>query len=66
MEELDPKIEELEKKMDALQRSIDKLRKIFLWTLIISVAIIVLPLIGLLFVIPKFLSSYSSIFNLLK
>jgi hypothetical protein len=61
MDQLDPKIEILEKKMDDLKRSIDGLKKVFLWTLIISVALFILPLIGLLFVIPQFLSSYGSI-----
>lgn len=61
MDQLDPKIEILEKKMDDLKRSIDGLKKVFLWTLIISIALFILPLIGLLFVIPQFLSSYGSI-----
>ncbi len=34
-----------------------------MWTGIITLALIVLPLIGLLFMIPTFLSSYSSILN---
>ena len=53
------KTEELEKKIDKLQRSIDRLNKIFLWTFIITVAFFVLPLIGLIFVIPQFLSGLS-------
>ncbi|MEK7553184.1 MAG: hypothetical protein AAB504_00620 [Patescibacteria group bacterium] len=53
------KAEELEKKIDKLQRSIDRLNKIFFWTLIITVAFFVLPLIGLIFVIPQFLSGLS-------
>ncbi len=66
MDQLDQKIEELEKKIDKLQRSIDKLRKVFLWTLILSIALIILPLIGLLFVIPQFLSSYNNVFQILQ
>jgi len=61
MDQLDQKIEALEKKMDELQRSIDKLRKIFLWIIIITAALFILPLIGLLFVLPQFLSNYSSV-----
>jgi len=61
MDQLDPKIEILEKKMDDLKHAIDGLKKVFLWTLIISVALFILPLIGLLFVIPQFLSGYSNI-----
>jgi len=55
------KTEELEKKIDKLQRSIDRLNKIFLWTIIITVILFVLPLIGLVFVIPQFLSVYGGL-----
>jgi len=40
--------------------STEKTRKYFMWTLIISVAVVVLPAIGLMFVIPSFLSSYTT------
>lgn len=59
--------EEIKKRLDAqdelLQKiyiSSEKMRKYFLWTLIITLALFVLPLIGLIFVIPKFLSIYTS------
>ncbi|KKQ24004.1 hypothetical protein A2108_00600 [Candidatus Wolfebacteria bacterium GWA1_42_9] len=62
MDQLDPKtIEILEEKINKLQHSIDRINKIFLWTLIIAVVLFVLPFIGLLFVIPQFLSSYSGL-----
>jgi len=54
-------IEILEEKIDKLQRSIDKLIKIFFWTLIITIALFVLPLIGLLFMIPQFISIYTNL-----
>ncbi len=60
MDQLDQKITELEKKIDQLQNSIDKLRRVFMWTLIITIVLFVLPLIGLVFVIPQFLSTYTS------
>ena len=50
------KNEELEKKIEKLQQSIDRLNKIFFWTLIITVVLFVLPLLGLLFAIPQFLA----------
>lgn len=40
--------------------SVEKTRKYFLWTLVISIVVIVLPLIGLMFEIPSFLSLYNS------
>ena len=52
------KIEELDKKIDAIYKSVEKTRKYFLWTMIISVALFVLPLIGLMFAIPSFLQNY--------
>lgn len=50
---------ELEKKIDAIYISVEKTRKYFLWTMIITVALVVLPLIGLVFAIPAFIASYS-------
>ena len=55
------KLEEQNKKIDGIYKSVEKTRKYFLWTLIISIVVVVLPLIGLLFVIPQFLSLYSSL-----
>lgn len=56
----------LEQKIDNLQRSIDRLSKIFKWTLIITAILFVLPLIGLLFVIPQFMSGIAGYGDLLK
>ncbi|MFA6354387.1 MAG: hypothetical protein WCX12_01730 [Candidatus Paceibacterota bacterium] len=56
-ENLEEKINSLDKKIDAIYKSVEKTRKYFLWTLIITLALIVLPLIGLIFVIPAFLNT---------
>jgi hypothetical protein len=48
----------LEAKVDAIYVSTEKTRKYFLWTMYITVALVVLPLIGLVFAIPAFLNSY--------
>ena len=61
MEPLENKILELEKKVDEMSLVVKKLYKIFLWTVILTVATLVLPLIGLVFAIPKFLATYSSL-----
>jgi hypothetical protein len=58
------KIEALEKKIDAIYVSVEKTRKYMMWTAIITIAVIVLPLLGLVFVIPQFLSYYSNIGNI--
>lgn len=52
------KLAELEAKVDAIYISVEKTRKYFLWTMIITVALFVLPLIGLLFAIPAFINNY--------
>ncbi|MDO8590669.1 MAG: hypothetical protein Q7R65_01685 [bacterium] len=53
------KLDEQDKKLEAIFQSSEKMRKYFLWTLIISVAVIVLPMIGLVFVLPSFFNSLS-------
>lgn len=47
----------LEAKIDAVYVSSEKIRKYFLWTGIITIAVIILPLLILPLVIPAFLSS---------
>ena len=55
------KLDNLEKKIDAIYVSTEKTRKYFLWTLIITVAMVVLPMVGLIIVIPIFLSNIQSL-----
>ncbi len=64
MEEILKKIQEQEIKIDAIYVSVEKLRKYFLWTLIITVAMVVLPLIAMMFVLPSVLSSLTSAYGL--
>ena len=54
------KFEELDKKLDQIYRSAEKTRKYILWTAIISLAVIILPLIALAFVIPQFINIYTN------
>jgi type II secretory pathway component PulF len=58
-QEILQKFDEQQKKLEQVYQSVKRMRKYFLWTLIISVVVIVLPLIGLLLVIPQFFSLYS-------
>ena len=62
--EIYQKIQDQDKKLDAIYRSVEKTRKYFLWTLIISVVVFILPLLGLIVVIPQFLSVYSGLGDL--
>ncbi len=66
MDEVLKKLAELEQKIDAVYKSAEKTRKYFMWTLIISVVFLVLPLIALIFVIPQFLNAIDGNLDLLK
>lgn len=61
--ELLKKLEEQDQKINAIYISVEKTRKYFLWTMIITIAAVVLPLIGLMFAIPAYLSTLSSMMN---
>jgi hypothetical protein len=53
------KLVELEAKVDAIYASVEKTWKYFMWTMIITVVVLILPLIGLVFVLPSFFSAYT-------
>jgi hypothetical protein len=59
--DMQARLEAIEKKLDAVYKSAETTRKYFLWVVIISVALFILPLIGLLFAIPSALSTYNSL-----
>lgn len=48
-------------KLDAIYASVEKTRKYFLLIMWISIAMVLLPMIGLLFAIPTFLETYSGL-----
>lgn len=58
--EIKSKLDEQTAKIDKLYSSVEKMRKYFLITLWVTILIIVLPLIGLILIIPSFLNSYTS------
>lgn len=58
------RLDALEKKLDATYRSAEKTRSYFMWTLIVTAVAFVLPFIGLLFAIPSFLATYSTMLSL--
>ncbi|MDD4988896.1 MAG: hypothetical protein PHV42_00515 [Candidatus Pacebacteria bacterium] len=63
-QEILKKLAEQDAKIDAIYKSVEKTRKYILWTAIITVAVIVLPLIGLAFALPAYLSQLNSITNI--
>jgi hypothetical protein len=57
------KLEEQQKKIDAIYVSVEKTRKYFLWTLITTIAVIVLPLIAMMFILPAFINEINSAYS---
>lgn len=56
-------IEAQQKTIDDIYRSVEKTRNYLWWTMIATIVFFVLPLIGILFIVPQFISSYSSSLN---
>ena len=52
------RIGDLEAKIDAIYASVEKTRKYFFWTMIVTVVLFVVPLIGLIFAVPAFMTNY--------
>ena len=63
-EEIISKLNTQEEKVDAIYKSVEKTRKYFLIIIWISVIAFVLPLIGVMFAIPSFIETYSSVLSL--
>lgn len=59
-QEIKNKLDEQALKIDAIYVSVEKSRKYFLVTMWITVAAIILPLIGIAFAVPSFMNMYSS------
>lgn len=59
--ELKQMLEEQDRKIEAIYVSVEKTRKYFLTTMIITVAMVILPLLGLLIAIPKYLQLINSL-----
>lgn len=57
------RLADIEKKIDAIYETTEKTRKYLFWTLVVTVAVIVLPAIGLIFAVPSFLSTYNETLN---
>jgi len=64
--EIQNKLAALEKKLDEIYVSVEKTRKYFFWTMIITLVVFILPLIGLLFAIPSFLGNYTQALDTLE
>lgn len=56
-QDLQQRLTALEEKIEKVYHSAEATRKMYLWSLIIGIALFVLPLIGLFFAIPQYLKS---------
>lgn len=56
MEELLQRLDELDSKLTATKQSVDRIRQYFKWTMILSLVFFVIPLIGMLFALPKIMN----------
>lgn len=61
--ELAAKLDEIGAKAEKAYQASEKVRKYLFWTGVVTLALIVLPAIGLAFAIPSFISSYTSTLN---
>ena len=63
-EEIKKRLDDQDELLKKIFISTEKTRKYFLASLIVTAVMVVLPLIGLLFVVPQFLSTYSGLSGL--
>ena len=62
MNEMQEQINRLETKVDSIFTSVEKMRKYFKVTMWITIAMVVLPILGILIVVPMIINVYSSLF----
>lgn len=57
-------LKKLEEKLDRVYDSVERTRKYMLWSLIMQIAVVLLPLVILMLAVPFILSSVSNLSNL--
>ncbi len=62
--ELRERMEKMEKQMDEVYALAKRLYRIIFWTVIASILLFVVPLIGLFFEIPSLINTYANIGNI--
>ena len=62
--ELLQKLQAQDEKLEQIYQSVEKTRQYFLWTLVGSVVMFILPLIGLVFAVPFLLNTLSTAYGL--
>ena len=62
--ELMQRLDAQDEKLDAIYISVEKTRKYFQWTLIATIVMFVLPLIGIAAIIPWFINTMMSAYSI--
>lgn len=57
IQKLQSRLDDQDQMIGRIYQSVEKTRKYFLWTMIGSLVMFILPMIGLIFVIPKFIGT---------
>jgi hypothetical protein len=63
-QEMGAELKKLEEKVDRVYDSVERTRKYMLWSLIMQVAVVLLPLVVLMLAVPFILSSLSNLSSL--
>ncbi len=59
-DELRTRLDAIEQKVDAARSAAESARKYLFWGAVVTIALIVLPTIGLMFAVPSMLSTYTT------
>ena len=59
-QDISQKLDEQSKKLDSIETSVKKIKSYLFWTVMASIILFVVPLIGIIIILPKFLNIYSS------
>ncbi len=62
-QEILKRLEEQEKKIAEIYVSVEKTRKYIFWTVVVTAVLFILPLIGLAFALPSYISTLNSTIN---
>jgi uncharacterized membrane protein len=55
------KIKEQDEKLDEIISNIKRIKKVLFWKFIITLVLVILPIIGISFAIPKFLEALTNV-----
>ena len=57
------RLEQLEKKIDAVHAAMERIQRYFQIAMWVTLAVVVLPALGLIVVIPSFINTYTSMYE---